>query len=368
MVNKMRIQKNVLYTILVSFVFSVLGTLSSRDSLVISVVKVPYFYTLLTLVCIFFCFPDFRYFPYNKSFSVMMVAFLVSSFFNSDPAVWSSVLLIVLIPCFMKMSDEILFSIMFGTALGQLVFLFRYGLTDSWNGNSVCTAIALIVIICIICKQYKPPFWMLVLISFISEMILIIMASRTSIIAFSLGVAYVLIVEGKKANGKWSSRLTILLVGVCLAAYKYRDMLFQLFLNKWENRGYSGASLLTGRGDIWLSELKYDWTVFGHGEGYFNSVYHHNDAHNIFIQVLGRYGSIALFLFIIFMIMVCVRMIRNRNEYSIVIIPVVLSYLCAGMFENTLFIDCKMYIPAIEFLLAISILLRPKEGNRGIVQ
>lgn len=310
----MRIQKNVIYTILVAVVFSVLGTLSSRDSLVISVVKVPYFYTLLTLICIFFYFPGFRYFPYNKCFSVMTFAFLVSAFFNSDPAVWSCLILIVMIPCFMKVSDEILFSIMFGTALGQLVFLFRYGLTDSWNGNSVCTAISLLVIICIICKQHKPPFWMLVLLAFISEMILIIMASRTSIIAFSLGITYVLIVEGKKVEGKWSSRLTILLVGVCLAAYKYRDMLLQLFLNKWENRGYSGASLLTGRGDIWLSELKYDWTMFGHGEGYFNSVYQHNDAHNIFIQVLGRYGSIALFLFVIFMIMVCVRMIKKGTN------------------------------------------------------
>lgn len=163
-------------------------------------------------------------------------------------------------------------------------------------------------------------------------------------------------------KSSWPVKLTVLIALLLIFIVRFRDKLSLVLFNKWSSRGYEGVSILTGRGYIWVNELKNDWTWLGNGESYFDSIYHHNDAHNIFIQVLGRYGTIVLILFIVFAASLIIWSFKMKNDSKMYILPIVVAYFITGLFENVLFIDCKMYIPSILILIIAATLINDKNS------
>lgn len=353
----MKVEFRNIYIILISTILSVLGTLSARGSVSMSVISVPYIYAVIMIVLTFVFYTRPLIVPFNNMFLALMCICSVSAFINLDKEmVISCICVLIVFSYLLKAPDDLRIYFLLGTSLGQFIFLVRYGLTDSWNGNSVCTALVFIVLISILAYMTNISDFILLIITFIAGLIVILMSSRTSMIAFFISMICLFIMRYRKKKS-WPVKLTALFIVLLVLIVRFRDKLLSVLVYKWANRGYEGTSVLTGRGDIWKNELKTDWTIWGNGRNYFNSVYHHNDAHNIFIQVLGRYGTIALIIFIIFSFSIVIMAFKMKSDSKTYVLPIVIAYFIVGMFENVLFIDCKMYIPSITFLIVASKLI-----------
>ena len=356
----MKVEIRNIYIILISAILSVFGTLAARGSNLVSIIPIPYIYAVIMIVLIIVFYEKPFVIPYNKKFLVLVCICAGSAFVNSDKEmIISCICMLIIFSYLLKAPDNLRIYLLIGTALGQFVFLFRYGLTDSWNGNSVCMTFAFIMLISILSYMTNISDFILMIIIFIAGAIVIIMSSRTSMIAFFISVICLLIIRYRKTKS-WPVKLTVLLTVLLVLIIRFRDRLSLVWVDKWSNRGYEGTSVLTGREDIWIGELKNDWTIWGNGKNYFNSIYHHNDAHNIFIQVLGRYGTLALIVFIIFSFSILVMAFKLKSDSKMYVLPTVIAYFIMGMFENVLFVDCKMYIPSMMFLTVVAKLICDK--------
>ncbi|QNM08794.1 O-antigen ligase family protein [Wansuia hejianensis] len=351
-----------IYIVLISAVLAVLGTLAARGSVSISVIPVPYMYAVIMIIFVIGFYKNPFIIPVNKKFLLLIGICALSAAFNSDTKmIVSCFCMLVIFSYLLKASEELRIYLLLGTALGQFVFLFRYGLIDSWNGNSVCTALAFVTMIALLSYLTNISDLAILLITFVAGVIVIIMSSRTSIIAFFVSMLCLFIIRYRKKSS-WPVKLTVLIALLLIFIVRFRDKLSLVLFNKWSSRGYEGVSILTGRGYIWVNELKNDWTWLGNGESYFDSIYHHNDAHNIFIQVLGRYGTIVLILFIVFAASLIIWSFKMKNDSKMYILPIVVAYFITGLFENVLFIDCKMYIPSILILIIAATLINDKNS------
>lgn len=353
-----------IYVILIATIMSVMGTLASRGSDSFSVLSVPYLYTIITIFLIIRFYKNPFVIPINKPFLSLIGACTISAVLNNDEKmVISCICMFFIFSYLIKASDELRVSLLIGTAMAQFVFLFRYGLTDSWNGNSVLTALAFVTIISLLSYLTNISDVILLIITFAAGVIVIVMSSRTSIIAFFVSMICLFVIRYKKTTS-WPVKLILLFVLLSCVVFRFREQLTGVLFNKWADRGYTGVNALTGRGEIWINELKHDWTFWGNGELYFDSTYHHNDAHNIFIQVLGRYGTITLIVFMIFIISLAFFACKMKNDSKMYVIPIAVAYIITGFFENVLFLDCKMYIPSIIILIIAATIICYKNSSK----
>ena len=94
-------------------------------------------------------------------------------------------------------------------------------------------------------------------------------------------------------------------------------------------------------------------------DSYFMDNFNIGDAHNVYFQILGHYGIIALSLYIMINIYVIIKIWKNDKKLEF--INFFLCYFIIGMFENILMTDTKFIICNILLFTYLGRLLRKDE-------
>lgn len=346
------LRKIIVYSLVA--VCTVLGTLSSRGTNYFNLIEVPYLFGIPYLLPFVV---EYKKTNRNRLANItvlLLLVCLVASIINDDIAVYNCLLLLVLFRFTRSITDRSVHMLLLVVSLSQFIFIAVYGFSDTFNGHAVCTAMSYITILSLIGYYYKNKILLLSFLSVIVFFTLLLIDSRTSLIGYTIGILMILRNAVLCKYGKIPLKyyfVTFVLLGY---AYYSQDSINRILFNKWESQGYGHVSTFTGREVIWTQELTSDWTLFGHGDDYITEVYDHQDAHNIFVQTLSRFGSIA-FVLMIFISVYAIRLFRrmdlNRRH---LFLPIFITYLIIGMAENVSFLDCKMFIPAIIFILVFS--------------
>lgn len=183
--------------------------------------------------------------------------------------------------------------------------------------------------------------------------------SRTSLLAFLiLAILHYLIIIKNDKNSSYLviiRKLITIFITFIVIYFSY-DYIYNLFFSKWSS---TGADITSGRGEFWLNTLKNGLTMFGNGEDYF-LIYNVRDAHNAFIQVLGNYGLISTFLFIILFIYILAKSFRLKNiEY----ISFFVGFFLLSQTENLFFINSRLIGIHLLFFMYLGCIINDTDTN-----
>lgn len=183
--------------------------------------------------------------------------------------------------------------------------------------------------------------------------------SRTSLLAFLiLAILHYLIIIKNDKNSSYLviiRKLITIFITFIVIYFSY-DYIYNLFFSKWSS---TGADITSGRGEFWLNTLKNGLTMFGNGEDYF-LIYNVRDAHNAFIQVLGNYGLISTFLFIILFIYILAKSFRLKNiEY----ISFFVGFFLLSQTENLFFINSRLIGIHLLFFMYLGCIIDDTDTN-----
>lgn len=286
----------------------------------------------------------------KKTFFVLIwlglsISVMISKIINDDE-INNALLLCFLIPIFfvnilpkIQQSKEL---VTYSAAVSYLplVILLFYIVSVNGRDNSigVLTSFTGAIILMIINNKLSNRNKTFVIGAFgiLFFLLIFINGSRTGLIAFVVVFIYTFrksVIESSiNFKGKFlilHSFVTIILLGSLL----FYNNLSGLLINKWNGT----SDITSGREIIWLETIK-EMSLFGFGSEYFYQKFFIGDAHNIFIQVLGEYGTITATIFLIFVIYLMILVIRVRNtNYNIIF----MSYFILGLFENVLLLDFR---------------------------
>ena len=126
-------------------------------------------------------------------------------------------------------------------------------------------------------------------------LLIIVTKCRTCIISFLLisGINYIYLLTQNKFYIKKIIASILILVCLIVTGNTMKNILF----NKY---GSSYVDITTGRAKIWENVIKDDIKLFGNEDNYFMKTTNKGDAHNVYTQILGHYGIIPLFLYLIY--------------------------------------------------------------------
>ena len=333
---------------------TVLGTLSSRGTNVFSITRVSYLFGIPFLLPFIVEYGKSNRNILSSTMVLLLIVCSVASIVNDDAGVYNCMLLLVLFRFFRHLTDRSVCMLLFCISLSQFIFIGAYGFSDTFNGHAVCTAMSYITIISIISYNYNNKLFLVWILFVVGFFTLYLIDSRTSLVGYTIGSLIILRNAALCKYGKIPMKYYFIIVLLLGCAYYYQDSISQKLFNKWESQGYENVSTFTGRELIWSQELTSDWTLFGHGDDYVMKVYGHHDAHNIFVQTLSRFGSIA-FVLLFFISIYAIHLFRRIDiDRKNLFLPIFITYLIIGLAENVSFLDCKMFIPSMLSILVLS--------------
>lgn len=176
---------------------------------------------------------------------------------------------------------------------------------------------------------------------------IIITYSRTSILVFFIiYIYYVYQIINKKAPHYRGVMDFCITAAALLFLFLNLDSVSEFFSAKW-----NGADISSGRFRIWKGTVTDGLTLFGNGKDYFLLNFNKGDSHNIFIEVLGKYGVPALFLFVCFSFSLFKKALIKKDREAVIFL---LAYYMLGMFENILIFNTRMIAPTIVFYFYFS--------------
>lgn len=240
------------------------------------------------------------------------------------------------------------------TIIAQFMFFYIYGFQSYFNSYALTTALTGIEIMTLLFVSDKRKLWQLMSVYLSFFVLLFAMESRTSLLAFSIGGAVLILGDiSKMNNNKYIAKCAIIFFGIFFL-WKYNDLIYNFFFNKWSNLGYKSTDLTSGRFDMWKDVILHQRSLMGHGENFIMDKYSHQDLHNIFIQVLGKYGEICLVVFMVWFVDLIRKIINLSSTYRFLFLSFFLFYFVAGMTENVLFLDCKVFMIVFCFLVNLA--------------
>lgn len=257
------------------------------------------------------------------------------------------------------------YKILIGAAIiAQLIFFYRYRLESYFNSYALATAITGIEIMLLLYMSKKRKLWHLISVYLMFFVILFVMASRTSLLAFSIGSAILILgyIRRMKTN-KYIALCSVFVLGIFFL-WKYYDLILNLFFYKWKNLGYSSTDLSSGRFGMWKDVILHQMSLMGHEENFIMDKYSHQDLHNIFVQVLGKYGVLCFIIFVVWLVDLIKRVINLSSTYRLLFMSFFSFYFVAGMAENVLFLDCKVFIIAFCFSINLAWLYKVSDDEK----
>ena len=371
----MVIKYKTLFVTFISFACAVLGNLYSYSATSLPEAWTRYHSLMILLILLgitinlrSLCFLSkeysvFRLLIYITCISVVVNETGIFAHSLSGEAMFQIISLLLAALILPKLQTEDIQNAIIGIVASQILFAVYYGLSANagWNTLANSSAASFISIIIILTNKYKAPKWIHYFVSFLAILVLVISGSRTALLAFLVSIAYYeLKVMSSETNA--SVKRFILFGALIVAIFFLQDYISNFFVHKWSSNSTLRDQLFAGeRFKMWSLELQ-NIKLLGKENNYFWSQYLHADTHNIFIQVLSRYGLVALLIFLTF----SVRLMKDalclrKSSYSTEATVFIIYYFITGLFENVLFLDMKMFTPCSLILLFYALLEKRKE-------
>lgn len=353
-IEKKKISTNIL-VLFIGFIIC-LGTLISYGSLGLDYYVKNEFVLSIPILLLLVVRDGENIFIVSKKYFWCLLIFvaLISEIINDRIHVVNlcSILLFVLIASRLKeQTYKILIS---ATIIAQFVFFYLYGLEGYFNSYALTTAITGIEIMLLLYISQKIKLWQLLTIFLVFFVVLFVMESRTSLLAFTVGSTILILGSINRMKKKRYIALCALIILGLVFLWKYYDMIYGLFFNKWTNLGYSTVDISSGRFTMWRDIILNQKSLFGHSENFIYDRYAHQDLHNIFVQVLGKYGLVCFIFFFIWFLDFIRRLVNLSSTYRLIFLSFFLFYFVAGITENVLFLDCKVFMITFSFCVNLA--------------
>lgn len=300
----------------------------------------------------------------KNAWCILMLFALLSEIINGRIHVINLLSLTFFVLAAVRLTEHSYKVLISAVIIAQFIFFYLYRLESYFNSYALTTAMIGIEIMLLFYISKKSKLWQLVCVFLLFFVILFAMASRTSLLAFSIGG--IILVLGSIKNMK-TNRL-IALCGVVVFGgfflWKYYDVIYNLFFNKWTNLGYSSDDVSSGRFAMWKDVIFNQRTLLGHTENFINDKYSHQDLHNIFVQVLGKYGTLCFISFCAWFVDFIKRIAKLSSTYRLIFLSFFSFYFVAGMTENVLFLDCKVFMIVFCFSINLAWLYKVSDQEK----
>lgn len=275
-----------------------------------------------------------------------------------SPAICIFLIILIINRCTYINSNKL--TVIFAIALASVPYMRIVSRSNSMAINFCLIGIALLS------ELYeKKMYKSLLAAGFIFEYMIIITYSRTCAIVFTVIYVFYAYKILLLQSGKYKKIAKILLViaGI-FALYLCYDAIYGFFTSKWGNiNSGNEVDFTSGRLVIWQGTLTDGITLFGNGKNYFALNFNKADSHNIFIEILGRYGLVATIFFICFTFTLFKKAIKTKDTNSIFFLT---AYYLLGMGENILILNTRMIVPTIIFYLYVNKITQNNPVNTPI--
>jgi len=313
---------------------------------------------ILLLPCMRWKYP--RNFKLLAIWYLFSLSILLSKIVNEEYDLINILILTIFIPFLFCIERRYLRLLCWAIVIAFIPFVYQYG-ASGFNSYGITTAlIGINIAILLYLSEGQKTFAIFVVIVF-TTILLTYLRSRTALISLLIG-GFVLIYFSINSN-KSKRRIfyyIVFAIAIIILCYFYFDVISELMFNKWR---LSEEDITTGRMDIWMYLLRNDVSAFGWGESYFWNNFAHGDAHNIFMQSLGRYGLISLIVFLFLLVYIFKLIMKVKGKERKAFLVFFGEYIFLGMFENTLFVDIKTFSISLMFLIYLGLLLQASKRS-----
>lgn len=309
---------------------------------------------VIILLCAFHDRVQFQKIDSRKIWVILLLFAAISDLMNGRNRILNLLSMFLFFHITYGLTEKTIKSMLFSIILAEIVFTVQYRITSFFNSYALATAIMGLVIMLLIYIHNTDLLWRNIVVFGLVFILLFVMASRTSLIAFAVGGMIILIssIKGKQTNKEISIAFSILILVTLVLLFS--DKIHGLLFDKWGNLGYQSNDFSAGRLRMWQSIITKDITFFGHGIDFVMKTYNHEDAHNVFIQVICKYGILTFIVFVLWFIDIIRRIMKVSYKYRIVFSSIFSFYFIAGITENVLFLDCKSYIITYCFCVSLA--------------
>ena len=304
-------------------------------------------------------------FSKKKAWCLLMFVAIASEIINDRIHVLNLYSMLFFVLVAIRLREQTYRIMLCATIVAQFVFFYLYGLESFFNSYALTTAVSGIEILLLLYNTQRCRLWHYLVIFLAFFVVLFTMESRTALLAFAIG-SFVLILGSIKRmkKNKYITLCMLVLLGLVLL-WKYYDLLYGLFFNKWNNLGYGTIDITSGRFTMWKDIVLNQKSLLGHSESFISEKYAHQDLHNVFIQVLGKYGLICFFVFIIWFFDLVGRVVKLSAKYRLMFLSFFSFYFVAGIAENVLFLDCKVFMITFCFYVNLAWLYKESDQERN---
>lgn len=279
---------------------------------------------------------------------------LVSELINGRSHTLNLFVMLVCMPLLIVLPHKCFRLLIYACLVAQCLFFVQLGNTNYFNSYAMTAALFALEILSFMALEGSWKLWKLLGLYFLSIALLLVLGSRAALLAYA-AAGFLLIISSLhhlKKNRLFA--LIVIAVVFAVALWTYFDELHNFLFSKWAIEGIESTDITSGRLEMWEQVLENHITLWGHKETFVMDTFYHEDTHNIFIQMIVKYGMSAVVVFLLWCVDL-IRRIRNISGKAKIYFIVVFSfYLFTGMFENVLFLDCKVFLITFIFIVNLA--------------
>ncbi|MXQ50948.1 O-antigen ligase domain-containing protein [Salinicoccus hispanicus] len=308
----------------------------------------------------------FSWTPLRKAFLTLWglyIAFVFLSMFIADHFVFTEVLILLMVTVilFYKIPKQLIIYLV----LAALISLPSLLIVDYTLNESGSTLVMVVTAGFLIVPRTNRAMILYMLPSFL--LLSLITTSRTAMGTFLLLAAFQLawinLYHTPKRQKKYFLGAAI---GAAVASLiLFAGRIYQFFIGSslsLNDGSFSWNALTSIRYELWAT-VWHNKRWFGEGHSYFNfSDFPH--AHNILFDTLGRYGIIAVILFILVLGAIWLLSI---TKYTLSISLFMTAYLLIGMFEYNYLFMFVYFSPIVLFFVLTAYMLTLREAHMNTI-
>lgn len=183
--------------------------------------------------------------------------------------------------------------------------------------------------------------------------------SRTTLLSYSIFITIYYLKHflfKKQSIKNWMFSTGLMLI-ILLMGMSFINNFVNLIFYK---RANTTSNFLADRQIFWLGTVRDGVTWLGNGKNYFINSFGIGDSHNIFIEILGLYGFIAIAFFVIVIILLLKKLFFIKNEKKYLPLFFFIYFFATGFAENLSFLDNRLITYHVLFLVFVSYVLNLK--------
>ena len=187
----------------------------------------------------------------KHTWSILLFSAIASEIINGRIHIINLCAMLLFVLAGVRFKEQTYKILIGATIIAQFIFFYFYGLEGYFNSYALTTAMVGIEIILMLFVSQRSRLWQLLAVYLMFFVVLFVMASRTSLLAFAVGGAFLILGSIKQmGRNKYIALCAVVVLGLVFL-WKYYDLIYGLFFNKWTSLGYSTVDISSGRFTMW---------------------------------------------------------------------------------------------------------------------